>query len=1228
MASITSILSDTSTHDWTKRIAALHQLTSIALGCSPALAPFLGLFRALRSPLTAQIQDLRSSVLRETCAALSTIAQLAGPAFAEEADVLLPQLLRLVSVSVQVIAHSGDDCIRVLMAWCKPRAGVGKVMEGCVATNAVTRLRCMEYVLCWMQRWREEDADYLGRWAGELERLIGEKMADKTEGVRATARRAAVLFADVWQERGAHLIHSMDEKTRRLFEEERRAQRTGAASQQAAAAEPRRRQSMSKKSAKITNKETLVVEDKENNHPNVAPAVPSPSSSVKPAAVKSILPSHPADATGAVRVVPQAPTTTAAPLRSNRRASMSLQSVTAVDGEVSSGAGSTRLGGAQRVMPPAAAAATGTSRASGFPPRARRLSIVPFPTTIIPPTQASSPAASTSSSTAPSPTPSPHDSSPSSPPLHGAAVTAGVSSQHAAKTPYEALLSSAVSTDLHTAIDAAFADLNRRPRSVSRRQSHTIANPVPVPDPASASAELRGGSPVVSERAAESNKRKSLGPLPSTAAASKPQHRRASMSLVMPAEAVPVQRPNTVSSLLLLARDPVWSTRVSAFDSLTSLLSSTGPRHEEVLALFDRVMYAVIERTTDPHHKVASASLSTLLALLSSLSAHPISPSPVQPHLSALFPPLLLTLSHARLQVRQLANDGLNALAGVVAHGELIGPLAMALLAKEGRVRRGAEEFLGYVIGVGDDEERRRKRDIVDSLMGEAGRKARAVVQAMTPQDAVTISDSPSDEEIEQPTADQSASSSDDGDFPHSAVREAMREAKEDEVEEPAVEETAVAVEAGREPDVAVTVAPLPLSVLLSPHHPINQPPAMSVLLAPPVLSSPPSTAAATVRTPPLSALPPTPLSPIAAEALTRYVQHGPRSAQHSLLSPPSLPLLSPSSAPLPSNPSHSRALSVSGAQSASRSSQRPQSCAALRSSSRPHSAAKERRSTTKRLMVTTPPATSPTQTRPVVGGVGHVGSSKVMKCDAYDGRLSDADVGSLIYQWKHADVAVVQQSLQWMHSLLLQQCALSRSSLDRIILALIDVAEHSAALTDDVLAVLGVLVSSTFHSHAHLCSAAFPHPAVLLELLLSLHHKAVSGSDEARKAKVEALWSSCLALHSPTVLSGLVALLTSAAPTHRDSLTLLLTSLHTVVPSCTAAALNAALPALSAQLTVLLGHEHVLIRKHAVRVWVCAWEVLGDGVERWMDGMGGVSRKLVDIYLKKARDERSAATH
>ena len=245
---------------------------------------------------------------------------------------------------------------------------------------------------------------------------------------------------------------------------------------------------------------------------------------------------------------------------------------------------------------------------------------------------------------------------------------------------------------------------------------------------------------------------------------------------------------------------------------------------------------------------------------------------------------------------------------------------------------------------------------------------------------------------------------------------------------------------------------------------------------------------------------------------------------------------------------------------------------------------------------------------------------------------MRDGDVSSLIFQWKQAESSVVRHSLRWLSTVMAAQpCRLSASSVERIVAALVAVAHEHNALTEEVLSVLALLLSASTPSAAslrpHLAAVAFPHTQAVLQLLLSVHHNTAAPTAPAASsasASIDAVWLSAVStFHRSSVLSALTALLSSTPPTHRESLTLLLTSLHSLLPSASASSLTPLLPSLSSLLSLLLSHEHVLIRKHSVRCWVCLWESLGDAVERWLDCLGGVSRKLVDIYIKKAKEEK-----
>ena len=936
LASIADVLRDTTTHDWTKRIAALHHLTSIALGSLPSFGVFLSHFRPLRSSLSSQILDLRSSVVKQTCTALSTIAQAAGAAFSEEADVFLPQLIRLISVSVQVIACSGDECIRTLLTFTQPRHAVQKLIEYCNSSAAITRLRCMEYTLHWLQVW-SHDPEYLTKWEPTLAPFLTQKTADKTEGVRATARKALILYAELWPEQGRRLLDSLDDKVRRLIDEER------GKGQPVSAGEPKgqdevRPRSVSRKSVKPI-REVLAVVDKENSHPNTAP-LPISVASLKAAVKPSLPPLPPLSSVtmglGKPQQISQPPS--GAGIRSMRRTSFALQSVTAVEGDSAGGGGSTGsglLGGAQRLLlPPPTAGPVPAGPLSSLPPRARRLSVVPYPaTTLISHSAAPIPLSSQATVNA-----SPEDSGTAHIPSPASFPVSVPSQAPPPKTAYEALLSSSVSSDLHAAIDAAFDDLHRKPRTApsARRQSSTIPNPVPIPA-AVPDAEERPRE-VSARSTSTSTKRKSLGALPSTSFTQPSHHpRRASMSLSLSsAESAPIPKPTSLASLLLLARDPLWSTRLSALESLTSILSSGPAGAGEVQTQFDRVVYGLVERMTDPHHKVASASLTALLALLTSL-APPASSSPLTPHLSALFPPLLLTLSHPRLGVRQQANDSLNLVAQVMSHLVLIPPLSLALTAKEGRVRRGAEEFLSYLLDIGNDEERRRKRDCIDGLVGEAGKRARALTDS-TPD---LPSPHPDSEEKDSPDSPSPVDRR-EVDPLLQEDEEITGDATEDYTEVGGDVGKPVAVEA--EVVVAATPPPLPLS-LLSPQHPIHQPPSLSNLLAPPLLSPPsPSPPPQSMRSLP-------PLSPIATEALTRFIQQQERRPAPSLAPPSTSPSLSPASAP--TRPlSHNRAPSAPHPQGKSHSASKPTHRLSASSDSHARTSVSRKSASTKRLMV------------------------------------------------------------------------------------------------------------------------------------------------------------------------------------------------------------------------------------------------------------------------------------
>jgi hypothetical protein len=65
--------------------------------------------------LEAQLMDLRSSIVKEACKALASLAAAIGRAFDTSAAALLPVLFTRLYVSIKVISSSGETCARALV---------------------------------------------------------------------------------------------------------------------------------------------------------------------------------------------------------------------------------------------------------------------------------------------------------------------------------------------------------------------------------------------------------------------------------------------------------------------------------------------------------------------------------------------------------------------------------------------------------------------------------------------------------------------------------------------------------------------------------------------------------------------------------------------------------------------------------------------------------------------------------------------------------------------------------------------------------------------------------------------------------------------------------------------------------------------------------------------------------------------------------------------------------
>ncbi|XP_038974796.1 CLIP-associated protein-like isoform X2 [Phoenix dactylifera] len=205
--------------DWSLRIAAMQRVEGLVFGGAADYPSFPMLVKQLVTPLSTQLSDRRSSIVKQACHLLCLLSKELLGDFEACAEMYIPVLFKLVVITVLVIAESADNCIKTMLRNCK----VARVLPRIADTakndrNAVLRARCCEYALLILEYWA--DSLEIHRSADLYEDLIKCCVADAMSEVRSTARSCYRMFAKTWPERSRRLFSSFDPVIQRIINDE------------------------------------------------------------------------------------------------------------------------------------------------------------------------------------------------------------------------------------------------------------------------------------------------------------------------------------------------------------------------------------------------------------------------------------------------------------------------------------------------------------------------------------------------------------------------------------------------------------------------------------------------------------------------------------------------------------------------------------------------------------------------------------------------------------------------------------------------------------------------------------------------------------------------------------------------------------------------------------------------------------------------------------------------
>mmetsp|Transcript_48076 Transcript_48076/g.112371 ORF Transcript_48076/g.112371 Transcript_48076/m.112371 type:complete len:792 (-) Transcript_48076:82-2457(-) len=208
--------------DWKGRMKALQQLQGIVLASSESTTfsgrDFAQHTARIREPLVAQVQDLRSAIVREACSVLFLLAQVLGSDFEPFALAALPLLFKATFVAIAVIAESSFQCICAIVRECRTQRVLGGLVEQHNSRNGTLRLRCTQALLLALQTYPVHAVD---KHVDAIEAVLRRALEDARDEVRAAGRQCFWVFQELYEERGTRLYGRLDGNKQKVLEEER-----------------------------------------------------------------------------------------------------------------------------------------------------------------------------------------------------------------------------------------------------------------------------------------------------------------------------------------------------------------------------------------------------------------------------------------------------------------------------------------------------------------------------------------------------------------------------------------------------------------------------------------------------------------------------------------------------------------------------------------------------------------------------------------------------------------------------------------------------------------------------------------------------------------------------------------------------------------------------------------------------------------------------------------------
>ncbi|CAI5743348.1 unnamed protein product [Peronospora destructor] len=207
-------------NEWDKRVDGLKMLQKLTNRCTKAsnseaaITSLSQALRPIRERLCQQVTDLRSSVSREACETIQTLAKSLRDEFNAHAEIFLGDLLKATYVTIQVISTAADTTIRTMIK--STNNGytrvIPKLIECAKSRNHVLRYNAVCYLTLTLQQW---SISLLSKHSDLFVPILPAILRDALGDVRAQSRKCYWSFHYLFPNEAESVFARLDGSTQK-----------------------------------------------------------------------------------------------------------------------------------------------------------------------------------------------------------------------------------------------------------------------------------------------------------------------------------------------------------------------------------------------------------------------------------------------------------------------------------------------------------------------------------------------------------------------------------------------------------------------------------------------------------------------------------------------------------------------------------------------------------------------------------------------------------------------------------------------------------------------------------------------------------------------------------------------------------------------------------------------------------------------------------------------------